>query len=117
MYHNQFQKYNPEPFVEQDAEPHVLNDNGPVIAPFVCRAALQRSVAKIFYHTGFEEYQPSAIESVTDIAVDFFHKLGSTLKSYMETPQVPATESQEAALSAAEWKPAYTEPEVILHTL
>ncbi|KAJ6019034.1 hypothetical protein N7499_009812 [Penicillium canescens] len=100
MYHNQFQKYNPEPFVEQDAEPHVLNDNGPVIAPFVCRAALQRSVAKIFYHTGFEEYQPSAIESVTDIAVDFFHKLGSTLKSYMETPKF-----------------LRLKPEVILHTL
>lgn len=93
------------------------NDNGPVIAPYVCRAALQRSVAKIFYHTGFEEYQPSAIESVTDVAADYFHKLGATLKSYMETPQVPATESQEAALSAAEWKPAYTEPEIILHTL
>jgi hypothetical protein len=32
---------------------------------------LQRSVAKIFYHTGFEEYQPSALEAVTDIAADF----------------------------------------------
>ncbi|KAJ5749031.1 uncharacterized protein N7511_010727 [Penicillium nucicola] len=116
MYHNQFQKYNPEPFVEQDVEPHVMNDNGPAIAPYVCRAALQRSVAKIFYHTGFEEYQPSAIESVTEVAADFFHKLGSTLKSYMETPQVPKSESQDA-LSATEWKPAYTEPEVILHTL
>ena len=117
MYQNQFQKYQPEPFVEQDAEPHVLNDNGPVIAPWACRAALQRSVAKVFYHTGFEEYQPSALEAVTDIAADFFQKLGSTVKSYMETPKVPATESQDAASSSAEWKPAYTEPEIIMHTL
>lgn len=117
MYQNQFQKYQPEPFLEQDIEPHVMNDNGPVIAPWVCRAALQRSVAKVFYHTGFEEYQPSALEAVTDIAADFFHKLGSTFKSYMETPKVPTTESHEATPSAAEWKPAYTRSEIVLHTL
>ncbi|KAJ5760987.1 hypothetical protein N7520_008143 [Penicillium odoratum] len=117
MYQNQFQKYNPEPFAEQDVPPHVLNDNGPVIAPGTCRAALQRSVAKIFYHSGFEEYQPSAIEVATDITSDFFHKIGETFKSYMEAPKVPATESPEAATSAAEWKSAYTEPEIVLHTL
>ncbi|KAF7519462.1 hypothetical protein PCG10_009992 [Penicillium crustosum] len=117
MYQNQFQKYQPEPFQEQDIEPHVMNDNGPVIAPWACRAALQRSVAKVFYHTGFEEYQPSALEAVTDIAADFFHKLGSTFKSYMETPKVPTTESHEATPSAAEWKPAYTHSEIVLHTL
>ncbi|KAJ5287993.1 hypothetical protein N7478_003679 [Penicillium angulare] len=117
MYQNQFQKYNPEPFAEQDVPPHVLNDNGPVIAPGTCRAALQRSVAKIFYHTGFEEYQPSAMEVVTDIASDFFQKIGETVKSYMETPMVPATESQDASAPVTEWKPAYTEPEVVLHTL
>lgn len=117
MYQNQFQKYNPEPFVEQDVPPHVMNDNGPVIAPGTCRAALQRSVAKIFYHTGFEEYQPSALDVVTDIASDFFQKVGETVKSYMEAPKVPAVDPQEAALSAAEWKPAYTETEIVLHTL
>lgn len=102
--------------MEHDVEPHVMNDNGPVIAPGTCRAALQRSVAKIFYHTGFEEYQPSAIEVVTDIASDFFQKIGATIKSYMEAPKIPAVESQDAA-SATEWKPAYTEPEIVLHTL
>jgi transcriptional activator SPT7 len=114
MYQNQFQKYNPEPFVEQDVPPHVMNDNGPVIAPGTCRAALQRSVAKIFYHAGFEEYQPSSIEVVTDIASDFFQKIGETVKTYMEAPKVPTVEN---ATSSADWKPAFTEPEVILHTL
>lgn len=117
MYQNQFQKYNPEPFAEHDILPHVMNDNGPVIAPGTCRAALQRAVAKIFYHTGFEEYQPSALEVVTDVASDFFQKIGETIKSYMEVPKVPAAGSQENATSAAEWKAAYTEPEVVLHTL
>lgn len=114
MYQNQFQKYSPEPFVEQDVPPHVMNDNGPVIAPGTCRAALQRSVAKIFYHAGFEEYQPSSIEVVTDIASDFFQKIGETIKTYMEAPKVPIVEN---ATSSAEWKPAFTEPEVVLHTL
>ena len=117
MYQNQFQKYQPEPFAEQDIPAHVMNDNGPVIAPGTCRAALQRSVAKLFYHSGFEEYQPSAIEVATDIASDFFQKIGETVKSYLEAPKVPTINSQESATSAAEWKPAYTEPEVVLHTL
>lgn len=116
MYANQFQKYDPEPFVEQDIPPHVMNDDGPIMSPGVCRAALQRSVAKIFYHTGFEEYQPSAIDVATDMAADYFHKIGQTIKSYMETPKVPVTESEDAS-SSAEWKRAYSEPEVILHTL
>lgn len=114
MYQNQFQKYNPEPFAEQDVPPHVMNDNGPVIAPGTCRAALQRSVAKIFYHAGFEEYQPSSMEVVTDIASDFFQKIGETVKSYMEAPKVPTVEN---ATASAEWKPAFTEPEIVLHTL
>lgn len=116
MYQNQFQKYQPEPFVEQDIPPHVLNDEGPVIAPWTCRAALQRSVAKIFYHTGFEEYQPSSLDTVTDIASDFFQKIGETMKSYMEAPKVSDAESVENT-SNAQWKPAYTEPEIVLHTL
>ncbi|KAH8427010.1 SAGA histone acetyltransferase complex subunit SPT7 [Aspergillus melleus] len=116
MYQNQFQKYNPEPFVEQDIPPHVLNDQGPVIAPWACRAALQRSVAKIFYHTGFEEYQPSSLDAVTDIASDFFQKIGETMKSYMEAPKVTDTDSVENT-SNSQWKSAYTEPEIVLHTL
>ncbi|KAF7714589.1 Transcriptional activator spt7-like protein [Penicillium ucsense] len=116
MYANQFQKYNPEPFIEQDIPPHVMNDEGPVMTTGVCRAALQRSVAKIFYHAGFEEYQPSAIEVATDVAADYFHKLGQTIKSYMETPKVPVNETEDPS-STTEWKRAYSEPEVVLHTL
>ncbi|KAL2868228.1 SAGA histone acetyltransferase complex subunit SPT7 [Aspergillus lucknowensis] len=116
MYQNQFQKYQPEPFAEQDAQPHVMNDNGPVIAPWVCKAALQRSVAKVFYHTGFEEYQPSALDAATDMASDFFRKIGETLKSYLEAPKVSVTDTVENA-GSPQWKRAYTEPEMVLHTL
>lgn len=117
MYQNQFQKYQPEPFVEQDVPTHVMNDEGPVIAPWVCRSALQRSVAKIFFHAGFEEYQPSAMDVATDVASDFFQKIGQTLKSYMEAPKAPIIDPQESTATPSQWKRAYTEPEVILHTL
>lgn len=118
MYQNQFQKYQPEPFVEQDVPTHVMNDEGPVISPWVCKAALQRSVAKILYHTGFEEYQPSALDAITDIASEFFTKIGQTMKTYMEAPKVPVPEAQDASLSATtKFKPAYTQQEIILHTL
>ncbi|EER37070.1 bromodomain-containing protein [Histoplasma capsulatum H143] len=114
MYQNQFQKYNPEPFVEQDVPTHVMNDDGPVISPWVCRAALQRSVGKIFYNAGFEEYQPSALDAVTDVAADFFYKIGSTLKTYMESPKIPRTEQSTVS---SEWKSPYMAEEMILHTL
>lgn len=134
MYQNQFQRYEPDPFIERDVPPHVMNDEGPVISPSVCRAALQRSVGKILYNTGFEEYQPSALDSMTDVAADFFHKIGTTLKSYMEAPKVPAkpdpvptsssvptsaaADTQQALTSpSSQWKPPYSSEEMILHTL
>ncbi|WEW55191.1 Transcriptional activator spt7 [Emydomyces testavorans] len=118
MYQNQFQKHQPEPLVEQDVLPHVMNDEGPVISPWVCRAALQRSVAKVLYHTGFEEYQPSALDAVTDIAADFFFKIGATLKGYMESPKIAKSE-QVSTVSAnqQQWKQPYTPEQMILHTL
>ncbi|GBF62294.1 transcriptional activator [Trichophyton mentagrophytes] len=117
MYQNQFQKYQPERLIEQDIAPHVMNGEGPVINPWVCRAALQRSIGKILYHTGFEEYQPSALDAITDVASDFFTKIGQTLKSYMEAPKVPASETSSDQTGTSEWKLPYTSEEMILHTL
>lgn len=118
MYQNQFQKYQPEPFVEQDIPPHVMNDDGPVINPWISKAALQRSVAKIFYHTGFEEYQPSALDAVTDMASDYFIKIGETLKEYMEAPKVPVPDTTDVPSSGpVQYRTPYTQQEKILHTL
>lgn len=118
MYQNQFQKYNPEPFVEADIGPHVVSDDGPVMSPWVCRAALQRSVGKIFYHAGFEEFQPSALEAVTDIAGDFFTKVARTYGVYRDAPKVPAqTISVDEAGKASAWESKFTVEETILHCL
>lgn len=87
MYANQFTKYDPAEFVEQDVEEFTVTDDGPVMCPEVSRAAMQRSIGKIFYHAGFEEFQPSALETVTDIATDYFQKLGKTLMLYKEAPR------------------------------
>mgnify|MGYP002477045486 CR=1 FL=1 len=57
------------------------------MSPWVCRAAFQRAVGKIFYHAGFEDFQPSALDAVTDIASDFFGKLIRTFTLYNEAPK------------------------------
>jgi transcriptional activator SPT7 len=87
MYANQFTRYDPKEFVEKDVDEFVISDDGPVMCANVARAALQRTIGKIFYHAGFEEFQPTAIDAVTDIAVDYFQKLGKTLMVYREAPQ------------------------------
>ncbi|KAG9944413.1 hypothetical protein KCU85_g7969, partial [Aureobasidium melanogenum] len=86
-YQNQFQKYDPQPFVEQDIGAVAVSEDGPIMSPWVCRAAFQRAVGKIFYHAGFEDFQPSALDAVTDIASDFFQKLIRTLTLYNEAPK------------------------------
>ncbi|KAK4192194.1 hypothetical protein QBC35DRAFT_374138 [Podospora australis] len=115
VYTNQFQKYNPEPFVEQDIEPAFLAGEGPVMAGEVCRSAMQRSVAKIFYHAGFEELQPSALDTITDIAGDYFQKLVHTFNVYFEAEKKPA--SGVYVERGARFQHRYTPEEIILHTL
>lgn len=81
----------------------------------VCKAALQRSVAKIFYHAGFEELQPSALETVTDIAGDYFTKLVRSFNVYHEAEKKVATGVY--AERGARFQPRFTPEEVLLHTL
>lgn len=115
MYNNQFPKYEPEPFVEADIEPHVTTDDGPIMANYACKAALQRSVAKLCYHAGFEELQPSALDVITDIAGDYFAKLAQTFNIYREAPRIPAIGA--AADAGQRFQERFTNEEVVLHTL
>lgn len=115
VYTNQFPKYNLESFHEADIEPHYLCGEGPVMAGAVCKAAMQRSVAKIFYHAGFEELQPSALEAVTDIAGDYFTKLVRSFNVYREAEKKVATGVY--AERGARFQPRFSPEEVILHTL
>ncbi|KAI1264666.1 bromodomain-containing protein [Xylariaceae sp. FL1019] len=115
IYTNQFPKYNPDPFHEADIEPHVTCGDDLVMAPEVCRAALQRSVAKLFYHAGFEEYQPSALDAITDIAADFFGKMVSTFKTYTEIEKQDVVSVGNGG--AITIQPRYTDEQIMLHTL
>jgi len=128
MYQNQFQKYEPQPFVEQDIGDHVMSDDGPVMAPWVCKAALQRSVGKVFYHAGFEEFQPAALDSITDLAAEYFQKLCANLVAYSQSPKAPASnmptvpgkapaELTATGKEAMSFRPACTPEEAILHSL
>ncbi|KAF2130096.1 hypothetical protein P153DRAFT_290165 [Dothidotthia symphoricarpi CBS 119687] len=118
LYQNQFQKYEPQPFMEQDIEPFVVSEDGPVMAPYVCRAALQRSVGKIFYHAGFEEFQPAALDAVTDIAAKFFQNLVASLGVYRETPKMRSeTPVTLPSGQLTSWVPRFTQEEAVLHSL
>jgi transcriptional activator SPT7 len=64
------------------------------MAPWVCRSALQRSVGKIFYHAGFEDFQPSALDAVTNLASEYFAKLVESFKTFREQPRQDAQESR-----------------------
>ena len=75
------------------------------MAPWVCRSALQRSVGKIFYNAGFEDFQPSALESVTDLAAGYFTKLVGAFKTFREQPKQDAQTSR------------FTFEEQVLHSL
>ncbi|KAG6177207.1 hypothetical protein E4U27_004490 [Claviceps purpurea] len=112
VYTNQFPKSNMENFHEQDIEPHFISDDGPVMAPATCQNALKRSVAKILYHTGFEEMQPSAMDTLTDIAADYFQKLVKTFKTYREAEKACVQTAHGPVL-----RPRFTPEEVVLHTL
>lgn len=89
--------------------------DGAFMAGETCRAAMQRSVAKIFFHAGFEELQPSAMEAMTDIAADYFTKLCHTVNVYNEAERKEATGAW--AARGARFQPRYTPEEVVLHTL
>jgi len=73
--------------MEVDVGPVVVSDDGPIVAPELCRSVLQRTVGMILYHAGFEDFQPSALEAITDVAADYFQKLVKTLSVYHEAPK------------------------------
>src|SRR6478735_8320842 len=113
VYTNQFPKSNSDPFVEQDIEPHFIADDGPVMAAEACQDALKRSIAKVLYHTGFEELQPSAMDAFTGIAADYFQKLVRTFNVYNESEK----KSVPTNVEGPRFQPRFTPEEVILHTL
>ena len=118
MYQNQFQKYESEPFLDCDIDAHVVSDDGPVMSAYACRAAMQRSVAKLFYNAGFEECQPSALDAVTDIASAYFRKLAQSLSEYMSKPKVPIVETIPGTNeTVTRWRSKYTQEECILQSL
>ncbi|KAK3179973.1 Transcriptional activator spt7 [Lecanicillium sp. MT-2017a] len=112
VYTNQFPKSNIEPFREKDIEPHFISDDGPVMARGACQNALQRSVGKILYHTGFEEFQPSAVDALTGIAADYFQKLIRVFNVYNESER-KTIETPDGRQVQVRFSPE----EVILHTL
>ncbi|SPO04470.1 related to transcription regulator SPT7 [Cephalotrichum gorgonifer] len=112
IYANQFPRTNYEPFVEADVEQHFVSDQGPVMAPDTCQDALKRSVGKVLYQAGFEELQPAAVDTLTNVAADYFQKIIRTFNLYREAERKPVPGSEEVRS-----QPRFTPEEVLLHTL
>lgn len=87
------------------------------MAPYVVRAALQRSVGEIFYHAGFEEFQPSALEAVTDIAAQYFQNLARSLCVYREAPKMKSEVPVKTSNGTTNWIPRFTKEEATLNAL
>lgn len=126
VYQNQFQKYEPAPFFEEDVQNVVMSDDGPLMAPWVAKAALTRSIGEVFFHAGFEEFQPSAIDVVADLAANFFSTLCSNLNDYMTEEKISLQETvnvqQKQSLPASQRQKSsvtttLSKEEAILHTL
>ena len=109
----QASKYEPIPLLEADIPSHIVTDDGPVMAPEACRAAFQRSIGKIFFHAGFEDFHPSALETCTDIMADYFQRLVKTFAGYCFSPKAPSV----SPAQNGEMPSRYTVEEAVLHTL
>lgn len=59
----------------------------------LARSLLQRSSSHILYQAGFEDFQPEALESFTEIAAEFVKLIGKIMKEYTESRQ-PLTEEE-----------------------
>jgi transcriptional activator SPT7 len=81
------------------------------MAPQTCHGALKRSVGKILYHAGFEELQPTALDTLTNIAGDYFEKLVRTFNVFNEAEKKVGTAPE------TRFQPRFTPEEVLLHTL
>lgn len=82
------------------------------MAPQTCQEALKRSVGKILYNAGFEELQPAAVDTLSNVAGDYFQKLIRTFNLYREAEKKPMPGADEAGS-----QPRFTPEEVLLHTL
>lgn len=116
IYQGQFQKHETIPLIEQDAEPHVMLDDGPILAPNASRAALQRVAGKLLLHAGFDDFQPSALEAITDMASDYFVKIARTFLEYSQALPMPSVLSGDESNKVV-WKPRFSAEEAVLHTL
>ncbi|ODQ56574.1 hypothetical protein SAICODRAFT_87468 [Saitoella complicata NRRL Y-17804] len=52
----------------------------------LARFGMERVIGKMLYEAGFEEYQPLALDAVTDIAADYLFRIGKVIRTYMDAP-------------------------------
>lgn len=84
---NKHQKLNHLPFVPKDYESDFVQGKGeppPVIDDAICRRLVQRSVAAIFSHLGFDNCSESILDTLSDILHEFYLQFTTHLRSAVD---------------------------------
>ncbi|KAK9476537.1 hypothetical protein V1514DRAFT_175491 [Lipomyces japonicus] len=84
LYTAQLKPYNPPKINEQDVDIDSRLPGHSDVPQAVIEACMQRSVAKLAMHTGYEDCQMLALEGLACMASDFLQRLGRTMALYME---------------------------------
>jgi len=68
---------------EVDAEEPVFVPDATAMNGELGRYVMEQAIAKLLYHTGFEDFQPSALDVMTSVAIEYLQDIGKTLRLYM----------------------------------
>ncbi|KAK9466430.1 hypothetical protein V1512DRAFT_263594 [Lipomyces arxii] len=85
LYSTQLRPYAPEKLEEKDVDFESRLPGHSDVPKSVIEACMQRSVAKMAMHTGYDECHMLAMEGLSMVAADYMQRLGRTLCLYMES--------------------------------
>jgi transcriptional activator SPT7 len=93
-----------------------------IITPEVGRYAMEQAIARMLFHTGFEghslcsmlilDFQASAFDLVTGVAIEYLQKIGATLTLYMTCTDTRSKFAEEVRPSTT-----FLTQELLLHAL
>lgn len=90
----------------------------------LARYVMEQTIAKVLFHTGFEgtlslfskltaDFQPSALDIITGVAIEYLQELGRTLRLYMNSNDGRKKYSEEVRSTSRR----HSFQELIMHAL
>ncbi|KAK9473979.1 uncharacterized protein V1510DRAFT_413256 [Dipodascopsis tothii] len=85
LYVSQLKAYNPEKLVDRDIDLASRLPGHADLPKDVNEACMQRCMAKVLMHAGYEDCQMLALEGIATIAGEYMQRLGRTMMLYYES--------------------------------